>query len=92
MTPFVLDFLPPRSTDPMHFTPKFSQVTIPQLLRDAHSVVDALKDCGVLSGTGTSPGPIEALGPKHVLPDEAAIPLGKRLDVQERRRETPRPG
>ena len=73
----VLDFLPPRSTDPMHS----AQTLPPQysvLLRDAHSVVDALKHCGALSEPEHLQA-IEALGQRHGLPDEAAIPSGKRL-------------
>ena len=74
---FVLDFLPPRSTDSMHPTQ-----TLPAqysaLLRDAHSVLDALKHCGALSGPEHLQA-IEALGQRHGLPDQAAIPSGKRL-------------
>ena len=74
---FVLDFLPPRSTDP-----SLSTQTLPAqysaLLRDAHSVVDALKHCGALSGPEHLQA-IEVLGQRHGLPDEAAIPSGKRL-------------
>ena len=74
---FVLDFLPPGSTDPMHPTQ-----TLPAqyatLLRDAHSVVDALKYCGALSAPEHLKA-IEALSQRHAPPDEAAIPSGKRL-------------
>ena len=73
----VVDFLPPRSTDPMHS----AQTLSPQysvLLRDVHSVVDALKHCGALSGPEHLRA-IEALGQRHGLPDEAAIPSGQRL-------------
>ena len=73
----VLDFLPPRSTDPMHS----AQTVAPQhsvLLRDAHSVVDALKHCGTLSGPEHLRA-IEALGHRDSLPDEAAIPAGQTL-------------
>ena len=74
---FVLDFLPPRSRDPMH-----SARTVPQqysvLPRDAHSVVDALKHCGALSGSEHLHA-IGALGQRHGLPAEAPIPSGRKL-------------
>ena len=59
----------PTQTLPGHYS---------AILRDAHSVVDALKDCGALSGPEHLRA-IEALGQRHGLPDEAAIPSGKRL-------------
>ena len=40
--------------------------------------MDALKYCGALSAPEHLKA-IEALGPRHVLPDEAEIPSGKRL-------------
>ena len=74
---FVLDFLPPRSTDPMRAA-KIFPAQYSELLRDAHSVVDALKHCGALSGPEHLQA-LEALGQRHGLPDEAEIPSGKRL-------------
>ena len=74
---FVLDFLPPRSTDPMRAA-KIFPAQYSELLRDAHSVVDALKHCGALSGPEHLQA-LEALGQRHGLPHEAAIPSGKRL-------------
>ena len=58
-----------------------AQTVAPQhsvLLRDAHSVVDALKHCGTLSGPEHLRA-IEALGHRDSLPDEAAIPAGQTL-------------
>ena len=74
---FVLDFLPPKSTDPMRAA-KIFPAQYSELLRDAHSVVDALKHCGALSGPEHLQA-LEALGQRHGLPDEAEIPSGKRL-------------
>ena len=74
---FVLDVLPPRSTDPMRAA-KIFPAQYSELLRDAHSVVDALKHCGALSGPEHLQA-LEALGQRHGLPDEAEIPSGKRL-------------
>ena len=74
---FALDFLPPNSTDPMHPTQNLP-AHYSALLKDAHSVVDALKHCGALSGQEHLQA-IEALGQRHGLPHEAAIPAGKRL-------------
>ena len=73
----VLDFLPPRSTDPMRFTQNLPG-HYSAILRDAHSVVDALKHCGALSGPEHLCA-IEALGQRRVPPDGMAIPSGKRL-------------
>ena len=74
---FALDFLPPISTDPMRAA-QTCPAQYSELLRDAHSVVDALKHCGALSGLEHLRA-IEALGQRHGLPDEAEIPPGKRL-------------
>ena len=74
---FVLDFLPPRSTDPTRAA-QTCPAQYSELLRDAHSVVDALKDCGALSGQEHLQA-IEALGQGHGLPHDAPIPSGKRL-------------
>jgi len=73
----VLEFLPVRAMDPME-----AAVSLPAhyavILRDAHSVVDALEHCGALSGPEHLRAR-EALGERGGLPTEAAIPPGKRL-------------
>ena len=74
---FVLDFLPPRSKDPMRFTQNLP-AHYSAILRDAHSVVNALKHSRALSGQEHLQA-IEALGQRHGLPHEAAISAGKRL-------------
>ena len=73
----VLDFLPVRSVDPLQdayiVSPRYAT-----LLRDAHSVVDGLAQCGALSLKEREKA-IEALGVRHDTPQEVAIPAGTRL-------------
>jgi len=73
----VLDFLPVRSVDPMR---EADTVSAPyaKLLRDAHSVVDALAQCGSVSEQERFKA-IEELGIRHGIPSEASVPAGTRL-------------
>jgi hypothetical protein len=73
----VLDFLPVRSVDPM----REAEAVFPQrakLLRDAHSIVDALAQCGSLSEQERSTA-LDELGSRHGFPTETSVPLGTKL-------------
>lgn len=73
----VLDFLPPRAENSpesaKHVAPRYAE-----LLRDAHSVVDALAAAGTLS-ISEHRATIERLGLRHGVPTHSAVPVGRRI-------------
>ena len=71
---FVLDFLPVRSVDPMAPAQRVPR-RYAALMRDAHSLVDALAQHGVLSSAERSAAE-ERLGERHGLPVNEHLPLG----------------
>jgi hypothetical protein len=76
----VLDFLPVRSVDPMRdanvVSPRYAK-----LLRDAHSLVDDLAQCGSLSEQERNKA-TEELGTRHGIPSEASLPAGTKLSCR----------
>jgi tetratricopeptide (TPR) repeat protein len=73
----VLEFLPVRSVDPMRQCESLP-VGFARLLRDAHSVVDALVACGALSRVEGEKA-ADALGQRDRVPTDDAIAPWKKL-------------
>ena len=73
----LLDFLPLRSVEPMRDASSFS-AEYASRLRDAHCVVDALHQAGALSSAEHLDA-IDALGTRHGIPTDSAIPPGTSL-------------
>ena len=73
----VLDFLPVRSMNPLQPATVLPDEYSP-LLRDAHSVVDALLHCGALSKR-EHVAAIEMLGPRSLVPSDPTIVRGTGL-------------
>ncbi len=73
----VLEFIPVRSMDPMQQV-RSLPAAYSSILRDAHSIVEALVTFGVLT-RAEADAAADALGRREAVPAETAIPRGKKI-------------